>query len=268
MDPYLELRQRWPGVHHSLLVALSDALNERLPEDLYATLDLRVYVDVDAGGELVGLPDVTVTRVRESPAYPYQTYAGRAEAEPPAAAPEPGEIEVELPLPPLIRVPYLEVREVESSEVVASVDLLSPINKRQGDGRRQYEGKRLETLNSRASFVEIDLLRVGEPMPVWLQGRPVTREIPGHYRILVSRGHERPRARLYAFTVRDPIPVFRFPLRSKDAEPEIDLRPLLDGVYDRGRYQARVNYRLEADPPLDAADAAWAEEHLRAAGRR
>jgi hypothetical protein len=206
--------------------------------------------------------------VRESPAYPYQTYAGRAEAEPPAAAPEPGEIEVELPLPPLIRVPYLEVREVESSEVVASVDLLSPINKRQGDGRRQYEGKRLETLNSRASFVEIDLLRVGEPMPVWLQGHPVTREIPGHYRILVSRGHERPRARLYAFTVRDLIPVFRFPLRSKDAEPEVDLRSLLDGVYDRGRYRLQLNYLAKTDPPLDAADAAWAEEHLRAAGRR
>src|SRR5262245_58742199 len=95
MDPHLELRQRWPGVHHSLLVALSDALNERLPEDLYATLDLRVYVDVDASGELVGLPDVTVTRVRESPVYPYQTYSGQVEAEPPAAAPEPGGLEVE-----------------------------------------------------------------------------------------------------------------------------------------------------------------------------
>jgi hypothetical protein len=271
MDPHLEHPARWPGVHMSLIAALQAALNDRLPPDLYAAIEQGMYVAEDPEGKLLGIPDSAVIALREPQSSPYKIHAERVGTGRRTGPPERGALEVELPVPPLARVAHLEVREAGAHQVVTVVELLSPTNKLRGDGRRQYEGKRLETLNSRVSFVEIDLLRAGRPMPVWRNGRPLPRRSRGDYRILVSRGHERPRARLYTFTVRDPIPVFRFPLRLEDTEAgvesEVDLRPLLDEVYERGRYQVRVNYRVEADPPLDAADAAWAEGLLQAVGR-
>lgn len=48
-------------------------------------------------------------------------------------------------------------------------------------------------------MVEIDLLRAGEPMPIY-------NGIENHYRILVARGESRPYADLYAFNLRDTIP--------------------------------------------------------------
>ncbi|MGH2350414.1 MAG: DUF4058 family protein, partial [Chloroflexota bacterium] len=134
-------------------------------------------------------------------------------------------------------------------------------------GRQQYEAKRAKTLNSFTSFVEVDLLRAGEAMPVWLHGCPVTRGLPGDYRILVSRGHQRPRAHLYPFGVRDPIPVFPLPLRSDDAEPSVDLQALLNQVYDRASYDLRIDYRGAPVPPLQE-EALWADELLGQQGLR
>lgn len=63
---------------------------------------------------------------------------------------------------------------------------------------------------------------------------------------------------------REPIPPFPLPLRPWDSEPTVDLKPVLDGVYDRAGYVRRVNYRRPPDPPLSAEDAAWAEARLSA----
>jgi Protein of unknown function (DUF4058) len=48
----------------------------------------------------------------------------------------------------------------------------------------------------------------------------------------------------------------------------LDLQPLLDQCYEAGRYGDDIDYREEADPPLAGEDARWADELLRAAGRR
>ncbi|MFQ5858246.1 MAG: DUF4058 family protein [Anaerolineae bacterium] len=73
-------------------------------------------------------------------------------------------------------------------------------------------------------------------MPFWGDGRD------SHYRILVRRGERRQRADLYAFSVRDPIPRFPLPLQKGDAEPVVDLKPLLDELYDEASYDLRVDY--------------------------
>lgn len=45
MGPYLELR--WEGVHQALIVYARDAIQPRLPDDLWALAEERVYVDLE-----------------------------------------------------------------------------------------------------------------------------------------------------------------------------------------------------------------------------
>ena len=89
-----------------------------------------------------------------------------------------------------------------------------------------------------------------------------------HYRILISRAEQRPRAVLLPFNVRHPIPSFRLPLQPGDDEPLVDVNHLLHLLYDRAGYDLRINYRVDADAPLAEADAVWADALLRAAGWR
>ena len=91
-------------------------------------------------------------------------------------------------LPDEVRETYLEVRETSTDYVVTVLEILSPTNKRPGRGRRIYEDKRLDVLATRTHLVEIDLLRVGKPMPTLGNGSASA------YRILVSRGDHRPNA--------------------------------------------------------------------------
>jgi len=171
-------------------------------------------------------------------------------------------VTVEVPLPDEIRETYLEIRGTTSDQVIAVVEILSPFNKTAGEGRRQYEQKRLSLLGTLTHLVEIDLLRAGHPMPM--------RGYDGEsdYRVLISRARHRPRADLLPFGVRQPIPSFRLPLAARDDEPEIDLTQLLHAVYDRAGYDLRIDYRAEPEPPLNGDDAAWADTLLRKAGLR
>ena len=82
------------------------------------------------------------------------------------------------------------------------------------------------------------------------------------YRILVSRGDHRPNATLYAFGVRQAIPLFPLPLKPADHEPRVDMGQLLHDLYDRASYDLRLDYREEAVPPLAGEDAAWADALL------
>ena len=77
-------------------------------------------------------------------------------------------------------------------------------------------------------------------------------------RILVSRGNRRPSARLFAFSVRDSIPLFRLPLRHDDEEPEVDLGSVLRNLYEKAGYDLRIDYAVEPVPPLETANMAWA----------
>jgi len=160
-------------------------------------------------------------------------------------------VAVEVPVPDPVRETWLEVRDPEG-DVVTVVELLSPANKVAGRGRSLYQEKRGAVLGTRTHLVEVDLLRAGDPMPVYGADRKCD------YRILVSRGDRRPSARLWMFSVRDPIPKFALPLRAGDEEPEIDLGAVLHRSYDDACYDLRVDYRKDPVPPLIADDAAWA----------
>ena len=160
-------------------------------------------------------------------------------------------LEIDLPMDEVEEQSYLEVREVKTGILATVLEVLSPVNKLHPDGRGQYEAKRDLILRSRTSFVEIDLLRAGEPLAT---GDGLA---PGGYRILVSRAWERPRAKLHAFGVRAAIPRFPLPLLPEDGEPEVDLNAILHGVYERARFDLRLDYDAPPVPPLSASDAEW-----------
>ena len=148
------------------------------------------------------------------------------------------------------------MREVATSEVVTAIEILSPVNKRSGEGRKQYEGKRNKVLGSSTHLVEVDLLRKGQPMPVYHSNMRT------HYRILVSRGNRRPQGDLYTFNLPDRIPSFPLPLKSGDKEPLIDLQLLLSNVYDQASYDLAIDYHQEPVPSLSAEDGVWLNNRL------
>jgi hypothetical protein len=255
MDPYLERPSLWHEVHTGLIVALQLHLAPLLPSHYRVAIEQRTYSSPPAPDDLVGLPDVSVLREKTDVAYASAPSTTASVVTP---------VVVRVPMPEEQRERYLEVRDTQSGVVITVIELVSPSNKRAGEGRREYEQKRMRVLGSLAHLVEVDLLRGGEPMPMRVQDNSRT----GHYRILVSRADRRPNADLYLFTVRNTIPTFPLPLQRGDTEPTVDLGKLLHDLHERAHYERAIDYRQDPTPPLDADDAAWADDLLRRAGLR
>lgn len=245
MDPYLETPALWPDVHNSLIAAIRDALAPRLAPLYYVGLERRVYLLSPDLPVFVGRPDIALTP--HSPAYPAS----------PLPLAEAAVLEVDVPMLDEASESYLEIREVPSGKVVTIVEVLSPVNKLNPDGREKYEDKRVQVFNTRTNLVEIDLLRAGEPMPI------VGQSVISDYRILVARGRKRPHAQLYAFNVRQPIPAFSLPLRPGEQEPEVDLNIILHELYARVRFDLLLDYAQPPTPPLREEDVEWARELIK-----
>jgi hypothetical protein len=254
MDPYLEQPTFWSSFHSRLIVALADALAPQLRPRYYVEVETRTYTDTPDGGELlVGIPDAVVLAGRPTPAASEPrgvTRGGTIAVQPPPQ-------QVTLPVPTEIKERYLEVREIGSDAVITVVEVLSPKNKRLGQGRTLYENKRQQILGSGSHLVEIDLLRGDAPLP--MQGVVQL----AHYHILVSRSEQRPQADLYTVTVRDRLPSFPLPLKGADEVVLVDLSAIVQGVYDRASYDLRIDYTQPPPPPaFTEADQAWMRDWL------
>jgi hypothetical protein len=241
MDPYLENPGLWPEVHSRLIVAISDSLAPFLHPKYYAAIETRTYLDTPEDSISIGIADVSVA---------LKSRQGNLKAATPTATLPLPEI-VTLPLPEEVTERYLEIRDTKTAVVITTLEILSPKNKRAGEGRRAYLRKRQQVLSTQTHFIEIDLLRSQAPMPLGTQH-------PTDYRILVSRSHTRPKAELYGFDLQDPIPKFAVPLELDDVEPVLNLKSLLEDLYDRAGYGFRVNYQSPPQPALSPEDQTWA----------
>ncbi len=254
MNPYLENTDFWPSVHNRLIVAIADFLTPQLLPKYLVDIENRVYQISGEDALLIGIPDVTIQR---SSTQINSTNTNIAVADPPAQC-----LKVRIPLPVELTESYLQVISTETRKVVTVIEVLSPANKRPGKGREMYAEKREEIFVTRTHLVEIDLLRSWQPLPVF------GNDFESNYRILVSRGNQRPMADLYLFNLANSIPLFPLPLGSGDVEPVIDLQDLLKVIYDRAAYDFRINYNRDVVPPLSDADAIWADALLRERGLR
>ncbi len=245
MDPYLERSGVWNQVQLTLIVDIRRFLTPRLRPRYHAAIEQRTYLAVLPSAEqLVGIPDALV--VSESPG---ESLGGVAVATKTTVTP----VAAMLPQPEEIKERYLEIRDVETNDVITVIEILSPSNKIGREGREQYERKRLKILGSLTNLVEIDLLRAGQPFPMKIDAQ-------NDYRIVVSRSKHRPRADVYLFSIRQTIPDIPIPLRPGEEEPVVPLNKILHDLYDQGGYDLIVNYQQPAEPPLSEMDAGWVTE--------
>ncbi|PZO13080.1 MAG: hypothetical protein DCF25_16585 [Leptolyngbya foveolarum] len=246
MNPYLENPGMWAEVHNRLIVAISIALAPALHPKYYAAIDKRTYLDTPEDSILIGIPDVSIASERnlENRSISKQSTLTLSQPE-----------VVTLPFPEEVTERYLEIREAKTNAVITAIEILSPKNKKKGEGKTTYLEKRQRVLSTQTHFIEIDLLRGQPPMPVISKNHT-------DYRILVSRSNTRPKAELYGFNLFDPIPTFAVPIQSGDTEPQLDLKKLIDEVYDQSGYGFRLDYQQPVKPALTAAEKQQVKEIL------
>jgi hypothetical protein len=246
MDPWLEHPARWLGVHNSLITAIRDELSSKIAPRYFVDIEQHSYLVLLAGKLFLSRPDIIIgrTKSREPLLRPRESGA--------SAAVGVLELDIELPVKDRIDEWYLEIREVGTGKLVTVIEILSPTNKSNVAGRKKYCKKRNRIFGSNTSLIEIDLLRAGKPMPM------TTREpVESDYRIMISRSKSRPRGKLLAFGVGQAIPAIPIPLLPKDPEPSLDLNGVLHALYDRARFDLRLDYTKPPVPPLSEEDAEW-----------
>lgn len=152
----------------------------------------------------------------------------------------------------------VEIWALDTRELVAVIEILSPSNKVTGsEGRKSFLAKRREVTSSPVHGVEIDLLRQGVTLDVR------RRLDPHEYFAHVSPVELRPKGRVWPVRIQDRLPAVAIPLRAPDPDTPLDLQQALDLVYDRGAYEVKLDYTKEPDPPLPPDLAKWANKLLK-----
>lgn len=249
MNPYIERPGVWNDFHDSFIPAAREALIPQIVPRYYVRIEEHLFIHEPTARErfALGRPDLSVHPAGGTTA----ASAGAAAVAAPAQVGLPVVVEEE-------RLPYLEIRDRDRHEVVTVIELLSPANKAPGPQRDQYLAKAQRILASRTNFVEIDLLR-GDPKMPWDR-------LPAcDYYAIVSRPADRkadsPHASLWPLGLRDPLPTVPIPLRPGEPEPTLDLKAVLDRVYDAAAYHLFL-YSSDPEPPLSGPDAVWAAQIL------
>jgi hypothetical protein len=256
MDPFLEWH--WEDVHHRLIQYACDTLQPHLPDELWARVEERVFIESDSERMRRLIPDVHVSRVYPRPESQPAVLkeGGLAVAEP-----------VVFELHDLeITEGYIKILDRAGGKVVTVIEFLSPTNKSGGAGQTKYLEKQAEVLCSDASLVEIDLVRTGQRV-LALPHYEIPNEHRGDYLGCISPGWKRNRRELYPMPLRQRLPILPVPLRQQESRVNLDLQGLVDQAYTSGRND-RLDYGAELEPPLSAEDAAWADALLKAAGKR
>jgi hypothetical protein len=162
---------------------------------------------------------------------------------------------------------HIEIIDPNSgNRVVTAIELLSPANKIDDAGRRAYRQKQVDYIQGLVNLVEIDLIRTGH----FVSAVPES-SLPAAYRncylVCVRRVARPSRAELFRASIREPLPNIPVPLRPHDRDVVLQLQPLIDQCYRRGRY-ASIDYRRRLAPPPSAADEQWMNQLLGEKGLR
>jgi hypothetical protein len=258
LDPYIEACGLWEGFHNHLVEMVYQTVARVLPQGYTADTATRSYVvlvETEGKSERLAKPDVTVTEPAEGKR-PSKKKGSVAVA-------EPGEADGSVPMQAFIAEEFEETfveiyAEGEDRILVTCIEVLSPSNKRRGtEGWAQYERKRQALLLGRANFIELDLLRGGDKMPM------LTRWPDSSYTLLVSRATRAPHCRVWPCHFQRPLPPIPVPLLSPDPDLTLNLQPLIEDIYTLGRYDERLDYTRPLDPPLSKAEAAWVRDVLK-----
>lgn len=236
MDPYLEDPVFWPDVHHELMSVLRAMLNEQIRPRYVVRIEERVYVsdELDPGRHVL-VPDVRIIEASE------ENRVARVTEEVAVAEP----IVRTTLIDEEIHEAFLQIVDPKTRDVVTVIEVLSPSNKVRGSyGRQSYTHKRHELMHSQVHFVELDFLRGGERMPVE-GGLP-----PCDYLVHVSRVSERPQGRLWPIRMEQSLPLIPIPLADGDPDATVELKHLIERVYENGGYDLLLDYNESPPPPM------------------
>jgi hypothetical protein len=254
MDPYIETPELWSDFHGDVAAEIRARLNRQLPATYVARLTPYVTYEIIEVTQVRGVrPDVGVWRAARETAPIYDTEVVTASVP----------FESAVPLEAPLQLLSIELRVVETLELVTAIEILSPVNKRPGhEAHRDYQRKRRELLRSSAHFIEIDLLRSGERSPLEIQ--PPT----APYYVTLSRATHRPKVDVWPIQLWDKLPIIPVPLLEPDPDARLDLNEIVASVYERGAYGAQIDYGRAPLPPLAEQETRWLDEHLRQRGVR
>jgi hypothetical protein len=248
MDPYLETPALWADFHARFTTYWCDALIECLPDNYEARIDEKVHLierSLPPRDKRLE-PDVAITQRRPT-LTPSPPSAGVATLEP---------VTLSLVIEEESHERHIEILHRPDHRLVAVLELLSPSNKEE-PGRTLYIGKRNALIYHPVHLVELDLLLKGQRLRL-------AEELPaGDYYAMISRGDQRPKCDVYAWTMRQPLPVIPIPLLPPDPVVWFDLGAVFTPTYDRGRYARSLDYTAPPTVSLDAARLAWVRERAR-----
>ncbi len=245
MNPYLERSGVWPMFHTQLVSKIQVFLSAQVRPRYFVRLESRIYIHEPESIRRQTYKEADLGVTVASPIPMTDSSSATATIAPPMYGTLPAWYEIE-------KSRFIEIRDQRNHEVVTVIELLNPSNKYAGSDREQYLSKRREIVRSQAHFVELDLLRGGPRMP--------SGNIPAcDYCAVVSRVEDRPRIGVWPWGLREAMPEIPIPLRSSDSDARLDLKAVLDLVYDEGGYVDDI-YSGLPEPRLSSEDAAWAAQ--------
>jgi hypothetical protein len=246
MDPYLESPRYWQDFYERFITYAAEGLQQQLPLRYRARISERLVLEAT---DRVMIPDITVVR------HPVPR---------PAEADEPI---IFAALMDDLREPYIEIIDRTGQRVVTVIEVLSPINKRLGEGRNRYLEKQQEVLRGNTNMVEIDLLHEGAHTVV--VPRPnLERHEPFHSLVCVWRADNPLYCEVYFVRLQNRLPRVRTPLLPGDHDVVLDIPAVLTRCYDAARYDLDRDYTQPPPLALSPPDLAWLESWLREQGRR
>ena len=249
MNPWFE--KYWPGVHFRLIAYLADAIAGELPDDLKSLPEEGVSISAEGcDGPDSFRADIAIREAWKN---------GNS----PAWRPEDAALAARAAVPTIVRVAPMKERWVEIRDsigtLVTLIEIISPANKC-GRGLTDYQYKRRALFEAAINLVEIDLLLGGEPIfPEALEDLPAIRG--AHYFINIKRAGSEDLREIHRPLLREPLPVIAIPLRKGEKDIFIDLQPLIDQVYEAGRYRT-LDYTKLPNLPLEDSDRKWLMERV------
>src|SRR2546422_3730782 len=222
MDPYLE-GYLWPDVHSALAHTIRQQLAPQIQPKYVARLEISVIEDQSPAAEIgIMYPDVAPLTI---------------------------------PLPQ-VRLATVEIRDVAQNILVTSIEILSPVNKREPH-LSQYRQKRERLRAAHVHLLEIDLLRRGTR--AWMH--PRIPEAP--YLVLLTRA-QASAVEVWPIKLQDKLPTLPVPLRSPDPEAILDLAAALRAIYDEAFYHLSIDYTQDPPPPpFSKEEMAWLSQCVR-----
>lgn len=255
MNPFIE-GSLWQTFHNQYVPALGQSLVPQLGPGYAMDVAQDIYLVRDDGITETREPDIAVLHDGREASAP----GGASDIARSVAVLQP--IKAQIPFVHERSHRFIEIRDLNSNEVITVIELISPTNKIDRKGRQRYQAKRQDLLESGVNLVEVDLLRNGRRLPI----KPPPPK--SDYLAVVCRAAEAPEARLYAWSIRDRLPDLPVPLRAADNDVVLHLQEAFQEVFERGGFQRRLNYDRPLVPPVREADRAWTTQILAPFGGR